>query len=59
MVFEIYLHFAKYWYNYEFFIDIFFNHLISTSKWDFFNNFFFWVLKYLISSIIYKKSFHY
>jgi hypothetical protein len=59
MVFEIYLHFAKYWYNYKFFINIFFNHLISTSKWDFFYNSFFGVLKYLIPSIIYKKSFQY
>ncbi len=36
MVFEVYLHFAIYWYDYNFFINIVFNHLISISKWDFF-----------------------
>jgi hypothetical protein len=36
MVFEVYLHFVVYWYNYNFFINIFFNHLILILKWDFF-----------------------
>jgi len=36
MVFEVYFHFAIYWYEYNFFINIFFNHLISISKWDVF-----------------------
>jgi hypothetical protein len=36
MVFEIYLHFAIYRYDYNFFTNILFNHLISISKWDFF-----------------------
>ncbi len=40
--FLIYFHFAIHRYNYIFFSNIFFNHLISTSKWDFFDNFFFW-----------------
>jgi hypothetical protein len=42
-----------------FFINIFPNHLIRTSKWDVFYNLFLWVLKYLIPSIIYKKLFQY
>ncbi len=33
MVFEVYLHFAIYRYDYNFFINIFFNHLILISKW--------------------------
>jgi hypothetical protein len=36
MVFEIYLPFAVYHDDYNFFINIIFNHLISISKWDFF-----------------------
>jgi hypothetical protein len=43
MVFEIYLHFVVYRYNYIFFTNILFNHLISISKWDFFDNFFLWI----------------
>jgi hypothetical protein len=44
------IHFAIYQYNF-FFNNIFFNHLISTSKWDFF----FLVLKYISPSIVYKN----
>jgi hypothetical protein len=58
MVFEIYLHFVVYRYNYIFFTNILFNHLISTSKWDFFDNLFFWVLKYFIPIIIIFKCFN-
>jgi hypothetical protein len=36
MVLKIHLRFVVYWYDYNFFINIFFNHLISISKWDFF-----------------------
>jgi hypothetical protein len=36
MVFEIYLPFAIYHDDYNFFINIIFNHLISISKWDLF-----------------------
>ncbi len=36
IVFEVYLHFAIYWYDYNFFIYIIFNHLILISKWIFF-----------------------
>jgi hypothetical protein len=35
MVFKVYFHFAIYWYNYNFFNNTFFNHLISISKWNF------------------------
>ncbi len=35
--------------------NILFNHLISTSKWDFFLQYIFLVLKYIFPSIIYKK----
>jgi len=58
MIFEVYLHFAVYWYNYNFFINILFNYLISISKWDFFNNLILWVLNYSIPSTICKKSFN-
>ncbi len=58
MVFKVYLHFVVYWYNYNFFINIFFNHLILILKWDFFNNIILWVLNYLIPSIT-KKKFQY
>jgi len=34
--FEVYLHFVVYWHVYKFSINIFFNHLILISKWDFF-----------------------
>jgi hypothetical protein len=57
IVFKIYFHFAVYWYNYRIFINTLFNHLVSTSKWDFFYNLFLWVFKYLIPSIIYRKIF--
>jgi hypothetical protein len=36
MVFEVYLHFAIYRDDYQFLINIFFNHLMSISKCDFF-----------------------
>ncbi len=36
IIFEVYLHFAIYRYDYNFFIYIIFNHLISISKWDIF-----------------------
>jgi hypothetical protein len=32
MVFGVYLHFVVYWYDYIFFMNIYFNHLISISK---------------------------
>jgi hypothetical protein len=32
MVFYVYFHFTVYWYNYNFFTNIFFNHLISNFK---------------------------
>jgi hypothetical protein len=41
MVFEVYLHFVVYGYDYKFFINIFFILLISISKWDFFTILFF------------------
>jgi len=53
-----YLHFAIYWYNYKIFTNKIFNHLISISKWDFFYNFFFGVLKYFVPSNIYKNNFN-
>jgi hypothetical protein len=37
----VYLHCAIYRDGYNFFINIFFNHLISISKWEFFLEFFF------------------
>jgi len=52
--FEVYLHFVVYQYDYNFVINIFFNHLISISKWDVFYNLIIWVLNYLIPSIICK-----
>jgi hypothetical protein len=37
MDFEVYLHFAVVYHDdYNFLIDIFFNHLIPISKWEFF-----------------------
>jgi len=38
MVFEIY--FVVYWYNYNFFINTFFDQFISISKWEFFGQFY-------------------
>jgi hypothetical protein len=58
MGFEVYLHFVVYRYDYKFFINIFFNHLISISKWDFFCNPIHRVLNYFIPSIIYKNCFN-
>jgi hypothetical protein len=57
MVFEVYLHFAIYHDNYKFFTNIFFNHLISISKWIFFHKFIIWVFNYLIPSTICRKPF--
>jgi hypothetical protein len=55
MVFKVYVHFAIYCDDYNFFTNIYFNHLISISKWDFFYNLILWVLNYLIPSTIAKN----
>jgi hypothetical protein len=57
MVFEVYLHFAIYRYDYNSFINILFNHLISIHNGICFYNLILWVLNYLIPSIICKKLF--
>jgi hypothetical protein len=57
MVFEIYLHFVVYRYNYIFFTNIVFNHLISTSKWDFLTIFFFGFWNILFQILFTKKCF--
>jgi hypothetical protein len=53
MILKIYLHFAIYQYNY-----IFFNHLISTSKWDLFYNFFFGFWNTLFQVLFIRKCFN-
>jgi hypothetical protein len=58
MVFEVYLHFAVYWYNYNFFTNIFFNHLILTSKWDFFRIIFFGFWTTLFQVLFAKDRFN-
>ncbi len=58
--FWIYLHFAIYWYNYIIFINIIFNHLISTSKLDFFlTNSFFWFWNTLFQVLFTEKKFNF
>jgi hypothetical protein len=57
MIFKKHLHFAIYHDDYNFFINILFNHLISISKWELFRKSFFLVLNYLILSTICKKPF--
>jgi len=52
-----YLHFAIYWYNYKFFTNKVFNHLISISKWDFFLQFLFLGFEILCSKYYLQKSF--
>ncbi len=56
--FWIYLHFAIYRYNYIFFSNIFFNHLISISKWDFFWHIFFWFWNTLFQVLFTKNDFN-
>jgi hypothetical protein len=58
MVFEIHLHFVVYWYDYKFFINILFNHLISISKWDFFYNLILWVWITLFQVLFVKNHFN-
>ncbi len=58
IIFEVYLHFAIYWYNYIFFINILFNHLISASKWDFLIIFFFGFWNTLFQVLFTKRYFN-
>jgi hypothetical protein len=58
MIFEIYLHFAICRYNYISFINILFNHLISTSKLDIFTIFFFGFWNTLFQVLFTKNHFN-
>ncbi len=59
MVFGIYFHFVIYWYNYNCFMNMFFNHLISISKIFLkIYNLIPWVLNYFIPITVCKKPFN-